>query len=153
MSVNLFKGVGKAKISESGTYLQPGNYLLEVQTTEYKRTEQKGDAFIATCKVVGSDNENVPIGSEASWYQGLTNQVVAWPALKGFTYAVCGLDSKLTPQGEIEEFDGQIEAMLEKAVAQGGRMFQGKRIRCEVKLIKTKEGKDFSKHTFRRIEK
>lgn len=144
-----FKGTGlrNAQVFEKGVYLQPGNFKLQITTCLTKKTLQSGNAFIAEFKVLeSSDPQAHPVGSKATWYQGIDNILVAYPSLKTFVYSVLGFSYPRDKEKCLAEVDPVIEDLLDEAIDKGA--FNGKTVEVQT-YLKKKEGKqDFTVHVW-----
>jgi len=175
----LFTGKVKgAKVTDRGTYLNPGKYAVRVKGAQWKHCFGNYDAFILEFDIVTSSrptnierqaNETAadydarckrapnPVGSTATWFQSCKNAEVGFGALKGFAARVTGSNP------EDPEFIEAVEPFLDEVVngsmgENGERTDKGKLngvlIPVEVIVIKTKpkpgfpEGGDFSKHNW-----
>jgi len=142
---NPLEGVGKAELFEKGKYLNPGLYVLAVKKTIFKSTRKSGDAFIVEFEVLeSSDEENHAVGSTCTWYQGLRDKEVAFPAIKDFMRNLLGINPD--DKAAMQEFADGIDKMLHQAI-NNPDLFEGTRIRVETYMIKTKaKGLDFTVH-------
>lgn len=151
-TAEIFKGLRNANVFEKGVYLDAGgDFLLEVNKCIVKHTRGKGDAFIVEFKVLESNKEKNTVGSKCSWYQGITNTDVAWPAIKEFTYALLGKDYSNKDDRKYceEKIDPKIEELVDAAVGDDNK-FKGMKVRVQTSSKITKEKKvDFTVHTWR----
>lgn len=151
-TAEIFKGLRNANVFEKGFYLEPGgDFLLEVNRCIVKHTRGHGDAFIVEFKVLESNKEKNGVGTKVSWYQGIANTDVAWPAIKEFVYALLGKDfTKKEDRKYCEEkIDPKIETLVDGAVGDENN-FKGMKIRVQTSSKVTKEKKvDFTVHTWR----
>lgn len=91
--MGVLDGLNAAPMFENGQFLTADNrYLLEVQRLLVKNTRKSGMCFIAECTVLQSTCDKDPVGAKRSWLQKLSPADVAFPALKGFMYALLGYD-------------------------------------------------------------
>jgi hypothetical protein len=65
--MGIFSGVREAKVTEGGRYIEPGNYIVEIQRCKEGETRKKVEFFVAECRILESDNSNMKPGEEASW--------------------------------------------------------------------------------------
>lgn len=142
---NPLAGVGRAELFEKGKYLNPGLYTLSVKKTIFKATRKSGDAFIVEFEVLeSSDEENHPVGSTCTWYQGLRDKEVAFPAIKDFMRNLLGIDPD--DKKAMEEFANGIDSTLKQAIDKPD-LLADNRIRVETYIIQTKgKGLDFTVH-------
>ena len=83
-----FKGTNTAAVFEKGTFLAPGNYLVEVERCLVKVTRKAGPAFIAELRILETSNPAHQIGQKVTWFQALKDADVSRPALKAFVHGV-----------------------------------------------------------------
>lgn len=53
--------------TKGGAYFQPGNYVVQIQRCKMGQTRKEVDFFVAECKIVESDNDELRPGSEGSF--------------------------------------------------------------------------------------
>lgn len=147
MTMNPFAGVRGAKLFDQGEYLEPGEYVLQIDSMVWKKLNEGGNALIVETTILASDNERHPVGKKRSWFQK-ENTSFAGEAL-AFCIAACGYDRKDPADAAVVE--GKViplsEDILLAALTKG--TFKGRKVRCKVTHKITKEAKrDFNKHTF-----
>jgi hypothetical protein len=140
---NLFAWLRDAKVTERGTFLQPGRYTVKVKRALWKRTRKNYDAFILefgiiTSEVVGTN----AVGSTASFFQNCSDPAVGFGSLKGFCAAITGSNA------EDPKFVEEVEPFLTSVVQDNA--LEGWLLPLEVVVIKTKAGGDFSLHKWGR---
>lgn len=139
-----FDGVNKAPTFESGNYFPCVNarYTCEIKRVIVKKTQKSGTAFIAEMKVLKSSNKDMPEGSTGTWLQKMENETVAYPALKSFALAACGVDSN--DKEAVAAASDQMEQVLDAAVEKGALV--GTKINLETRPHTTGKGAQFTKH-------
>lgn len=153
--MGMFKGINKAKISETGNYLPPDfDGVVEITRTIIKETRKKGPAFIVDLRIVESNLDDVPVEKEFNWFQKMTDTDIAFPAIKAFFAAAAGVDPRDDEAlGEIED---NIEEALEDAVQNPDDPEKNMLIGLQVRVItshkETQEGKDFTRHDWRPLD-
>lgn len=154
-----FSGMRTAKVFEKGIPLLrnqkegfQASFLLEITKCEViKRARGKGEAFIATFKVLESTCTDPaagsPVGSTRTWFQSLQDADIAFGALLSFCAAVSGVDPS-----DKEKVDAEVrpecEDVMEAAADKKQQIFAGKRVRVDCVMIKTQEDKDFTRHNW-----
>lgn len=146
-----FSGVENAQIFERGNFLPPGGkYRLRVMRTIVKKTRKSGDAFIAEFEVIESDLDEVKVGSRYSWFQKLVDTDVAFPAIKEFIATLLGFDVR--DKEGMKEFNGKVKSVLQEASEEYSKEedhpLHGLEILCETYQKETKQGKDFTVHSW-----
>jgi hypothetical protein len=154
-TLNVFAGVGAAKVYDSGNYLKPGKYLLELDKMILKTTQRSGLGWILELKVLeSSDLTNHPVGSSATFFQKMTDRTIAASSCKEVMLALLNID-KNNPS-EMVEFESSIDDILFSATGDEGggtgTEFAGRKIGVEVSMITTKKGLPFSKHRWEPVE-
>jgi hypothetical protein len=141
-----FSDVGSAEIYQKGAFFKPGSYTVEIKKCLVKDA-RKGKMFIVECKILASNNAEEKPGDSRTWLQKMTNPDVARPALKAFALAAVGVDPqdaakvKAVPSNEVED-------VLDAACDATKQALKGRTLKLEVAMVKTKDGRDFSLHTF-----
>lgn len=131
--MGLFENIENASISEGGNYLNDGDYLLEVDKVISKKTRKGPHAYIVELKVLESNQPKNRPGSKAS-YVTTNAQDMFLGNVKAFVAAVCDVDVS-----EVDEEAAEVTCNEKNPL-------KGKRVRDQVFTVKTKAGKDFSKH-------
>ena len=131
--MSLFKGIAKAKATQGGVYIVPGNYLFEIQACKEGRTRKGDGFFVAELKVIETDNSDRPVGSICSWmamdaHDSFLNNVKAF---------VCGV----TGSEDNEEID---EETLDTIVGEK-QPLAGTQVKCQATNVKTRAGGDFTR--------
>jgi hypothetical protein len=161
---NLFAGLKDAKVTERGAFLTPGSYQVRIKRVIKKHTRKNYDAYIVEFKVEKSSYELAPkdmpedkkpgkVGASASWFQSLVDPAVGFGSLKGFAAAILGENP------DDPKFVSEVEGFLTETVdrpASGTEpahksCIEGVLVPLEVVMIKTKAGKDFSRHVWGKI--
>jgi hypothetical protein len=148
---NPFKGTADAEISTRGTYLEPnGRFLLEVKKTVFKTTRKSGDAFIVEFEILESDLPvEHPVGSPATWFQGMRDKTVALPAIKEFMLYLCQAFN--AEEQTKKDFLSTLDQTLNDACEEE-TLFAGYKIRCKTESHVTQKGGDFTRHIWTEYE-
>jgi hypothetical protein len=144
-----FDGIENAEVFERGSYLPPdGVYYLKVNRTLTKDTQRSGPAFIAEFTVIHSEHDAVTDGQKKSWFQGLKDKNVAFPAILEFMAALLGIDVK--DKEAFDDFKGKIKPILKEAGNYDGpdedHPLHGETIKVTTWSKETNAGKDFTVH-------
>jgi hypothetical protein len=138
---NAFSGLKKAKVFGNGQYLNPGfDYTLEIKQCLYNEVNAGGFAFIAECNVVETNDPNIPVGSERSFYQGKNKAFDA--AMLEFMTAACGYDPMDEEKADMvaQESEGLFDIILPPT-----NKFKGRRLKVKTIGKPTKETKNLPK--------
>lgn len=153
-----WKKIGKVDIyGGTGSYFPPdGEFKLKVLKTFGLETRKSGDAFIVDFEVLESDVESVKVGSKKNWYQGLSNQDVAFPSIKKFMLELLQID--VEDEEQMEEFEENLPDLMEQVgdeawnkdnVDVTDHLLHGKTIALQTVGIITKEKKtEFTVHNW-----
>ena len=144
-----FDGIENADVFERGSYLPPdGLYFLRVNKTLVKKTQRSGPAFIAEFTVLHSTHDDVREGQKKSWFQGLKDTNVAYPAILEFMAALLGIDKN--DKEEFDDFKKGIRTILNEAGNYEGKdeehPLHGEVIKVSTWNKKTQQDKDFTIH-------
>jgi hypothetical protein len=155
-----FGGVGDAKMTKRGVFLEPvagddgeystGEYEVEIQRCEYFKSRKNEEYFVCEYKVVASNNEKHPVGLTRTWMPKM-NEDMSEANLKGFVLACLGIDANDEPAIEKvkDEIPDVLEAALDGPDKENTNALKGTRIHVSVQRIITKEKKQpFNAHTF-----
>jgi hypothetical protein len=135
--MGLFANIGLNRVAISGgggVYLEPGEYLLEIETLKSVKTRSKGPMFVADFKVLESTNETRPAGTRAN-YTVLTDLDWGPANLKEFLVAASGLDP-FSPADATKVAAENWDAMLEAAISDA-QPYKGLKIRSLAREQKT----------------
>lgn len=150
MGMNWSK-VGKAEIFERGSYLDKGNYKLTLLKCYTMTTRKKKDVFIAELKVEESSNDEIPVGSKRSWYQDLSDEDIAFPAIKEFFMYLMQIDR--SDKEAMQEFSDGLEELLDEVTdedwknkSEEDHPLHGTPIAVECYMKETQKGNDFTVH-------
>jgi hypothetical protein len=148
-----WKKVGQAQVFGRGKYLKDGEYKLKLLKMYTIETRKKGAALIVDFLVMESSNDEIKEGTKRNWYQGLQDKDIAFPAVKEFMQAL--YDVNLEDSEEVEEFEDNLDGILEKATLEKWQNLDdkkhplhGKTIAVECYTKETKNGQDFTVHTW-----
>jgi hypothetical protein len=145
--MGLFAGVDKAKMTTKLPPLTQGKYRLKIEKCQMiKVFKTGGNAFISEFEVVKSDTAAHPVGSKRSWYQKMEPSEIALGSLKQFAASFLGVDPR-DPTKVDAEISPTLEKDLEAAVGPGNG-FAGLVSDVQVDAVKTKENKDFNRHSW-----
>lgn len=135
MNNNVFAGIEQARTSDKLPYIQPGNYLLEVESIKLVDSRTKGAIFCAEFKVLDAKGEGAnPIGSRCSHLIVINGNDSALGNIKSFVQALTG-DTNIT------------KAMVDALVGPENPA-AGETVRAEAFLTKTKRGTDFTRVSY-----
>lgn len=130
--MGVFSAVKDARPTQGGRYFDPGNYVVKINRCKHGMTRKNVDFFVVETKILESDNDGLPIGSEASWM--VTMDKDAAPGnIKSFAMAATGVDE-----------DGIDEAGILEIVSDR-QPLAGMIMRVEAFNKPTKEGKPFTR--------
>ena len=144
--MGIFDGLKDAKTYEKGSYLSAGAYTLQIEKTIVKDTRKSGTGFIVEFKVIKSTCKDHPVDTKATWFQGMKDKDVAFGAIKGFMLAVSGLDETRDKETIKNDFDPNIESLMDDAITKNA--LKGSVVDVQVVLKKTQKGLDFSVHNW-----
>lgn len=155
--MGLFDGIEKAEIFERGRYLPPGfKGTVEVKRTLAKNSRQSGTGFIVELTVVDVEQEGdadhelspVRLGEKRTWWQGLTNQDVALPAIKEFMAVLAGYE-RHEKDAIARDVSPTLKSVLDYAIEHpDDNDLVGCKIRVETQHKTTKQGRDFTLHNW-----
>lgn len=153
--MGFFDEFDSAPVGFGRNYLGEGDYTLEVrEIKEIKPDESKQGkhSFVASMRVLAASGATAtPVGGEASWVQSIPLRVTAADP-KAKERALGTIKQFLTAcLGSAEAFEGD-DAPKASDVYQmatsAAQPFTGATIRARVRTKVTKNGNDFSVHTF-----
>jgi len=137
---DVFKGVEDAKVTQGGDYFDDGDYDLEVMTAKLDVARKKGTFAAVHFKVLGSNNEKHPVGSEGDWFNGSWTEGFLSNA-KEFGQAVMStMGNTMVDETDITQ------EVLGWIFDKGGENIRGVKVRVRVKKKPTKAGGEFSRH-------
>lgn len=147
--MGIWDGIEEAETYDRGNYLTGGFIgVCEVVKTLVKDTRAVGPAFIVELRVVESNLEKHPVGSKVSWFQKLTDKAVALPSVVEWAAATVGYDPTNRELLKAEIMP-ELKAIMEYAQATpSDNDFIGLRVKIETTQVLTKNGRDFTRHTF-----
>jgi hypothetical protein len=132
-----FSGMKNAKTYDTGKYLSPGLYVVEVTKCLVKDTRASGTSFIAELKIVESNNDDHAVGSSATWFQKMVDKDIAYPAIMEFIMAVMGIDK--SDKEREKQFRDEVEELMDSAVGDEN-VLAGMHVALET-FYKTTKGK------------
>lgn len=155
-----FSGVGDAKMTKRGVYLEPvlasdgsystGEFEVEIQRCEYFTSRKKEEFFVVEYKVLESNNDKHPAGLTRTWMPKM-GEDMSEANLKGFILASLGIDKsdEVTIASVKEDIPSALEAALDGPDKENVNALKGTRIHVSVHRITTKEKKQpFNAHEF-----
>jgi hypothetical protein len=172
--MGIFSGIGDTELYESGVYLSPGaSYELKFVDALVKKTKRSGLAFIVEFEVEESTHDDHPVGSKATWFQKMSDEEIAFRAIKEFLANLLKINMK--DPIEKEEFNSTVEELLDQVTEERlddegkprrdldedgnetdeleKNVLYGFHIHCDTRMTKTKEKNlDFTAHNWRHSE-
>ena len=147
--MGIFDGLNTAKLYENGTYLSDDfNGKLRVEKILVKDTRAGFKGFIVECTVTETNNEKDSIGSKRSWFQKMNPAETAWPAIKGFMYAMLGYDYSKDKEFITSTIEPQLDKLTDGAISDK-QPFTGRIVAVQTQGITTKTNqKHFTRHNF-----
>jgi len=145
--MGLFEGIEDAEIFERGKFLPAGFVgVLEVKRTLAKDSIKSGMGFIVEFEVIASNREDVPVGSKATWWQGMKDRTVAFPAIKEFVAVLSGFE-----RHQKDEINAEVSPVLAQLLDHAtenpdSNDLIGQRIQCETANKRTRNDRDFTLH-------
>lgn len=168
--MSLFKGSRNVRPTGSGSYMQPGNYKVQIKRVETRRSTdplKKGaDVMICEFKILTSDNANHKPGSTGSWVSVFDEfdktranvNALFGAALDDFFESIDVTPGSPEALELIEFFEcAVLEAHLDEGVAAAKSLVESgvedpralvidKVVDLECFTIKTKKGQDFTRY-------
>ncbi len=149
-----FSGLGKAKSTQGGLYVRPGNYLFQVLAVK-EQASQVGSRkfFIAELKVIEAQktDKNIEpngVDTEPAWLVELPGKYpeLALGNIKNFLMAAYGYQAEA--EGEDAPGEDDIDEDAADAAVTEDNPLMGVFIRAEAFQKKTKAGGDFTRVNF-----
>lgn len=147
-----WKRIKDAQVYGRGNYLKPGNYKLRLLKMFTITTRKKKDALIVDFEVLESDNPDIKEGGTRNWFQDLSDEDIAFPAIKDMMLRLFGFEDG---DDGIEEFEDQLDDLMEvcaddkwKNEEDEEHPLHGKTIAVECFMKETRSGKDFTVHNW-----
>lgn len=149
----LFAGLSDAKLFENGVFLQPDHdYKMKVERLLVKKARKGFNAFILEGTILSSTSDKDPVGSKRSWLQKMEPEETAWPAIKGFFYALLGYNYAEDKAFLLANVDPQLNALAKSAIEDSGpkpQPFKGRTVGVRTTGTITKAAqKPFTRHDF-----
>jgi hypothetical protein len=143
----MFSGIENAEIFERGNYIVP-NYrgILEVKSVIKKKTRRSGEAFIVEFEVITSNRDEHPVGSKVTWFQKLSDTMVAFPSIKALVAALCGFESFQKSEIEATVSPNLDNLLTEACKSPSKNDLVGQKVSVVTTQIKTQKGLDFTRH-------
>lgn len=147
---DLWDGIEDAEIFERGKYMEP-NFVgvVEMKRTIAKETLKSGMAFIVEMEVIKTNMQDKhPVGQKVTWYQGLKDKTVAFPAIAAWAAACLGF-----PATDKEKIKNDVQPLLPTAMKEAtdspdDNPFIGVQLKLSTFIRKTKKGLDFTVYDF-----
>lgn len=143
-----FAGMRDAKGSSRGTYLDQGQYVIEVEKCHIFKTRNREELFIVDMVVAESNNDRHPVGAKRNFVQKLSVDA-ALPQIKQFIGACLGYEEGSASFKK--DFEPECEGIAGACLAppDGENLLKGRKARLEVISTITKEKQlPFNRHTF-----
>jgi hypothetical protein len=104
--MGIYDKINNVKTAPKRGYFSAGNYKVSIIKVITKTKLDGGNAFIGECKVLESDNPEVPVGSQQSFYRDLNSKFpdMVLKQIAGFVLAACeARDGAEAPEGVSDE--------------------------------------------------
>ena len=145
--MGFFDKARDAKVSERGTYFEPGSFRVKVRNCKTFTDRKSIDYFVVELEVMKSSNQEDPIGQVRTWMQKTTGVELAFANIKAFAAAASGIDLRAVPKHEEDAVGAEIVKILELSCEDGH--LNGKELLLDVKTIITKDKKqEFNVHSW-----
>ena len=148
-----FSSLANVRTNQGGLYFLAGDYDVELDEVKLIDTRKGQEAFIISGKVLTSTNPDRAPGCKPSQVMVLKTEILetVMSNIKQFAGAALGIEDPDDYEPEegktLEEFwDETLEAIVSDE-----QPLKGVKIHLNVSMIKTREGKDFSKHVWTHI--
>ncbi len=149
---DMWDGLEDAELFERGKYMEP-NFIgvVEIKKTLAKETLKNGMAFIVEMVVLKTNMpDKHPENQRVTWYQGLKDKTVAFPAIAAWAAACLGFD----PKGDKSKIKEEVQPLLPAAMKEAtdnpeDNPFIGVKLELSTFLVKTKKGGDFTVYDFK----
>lgn len=164
--MGLFDGIADAETFERGKFFPPGfRGKVRIERTIAKESVKSGIGFICEVRIIEVDrpgqgynpgdaeseipkHEKAPVvqGEKRTWWQGMTDKTVAFPALKSWAAAVAGytLDQKELIESEVSPH--LQDALMHATDNPADNDFVSVFVNLETWNTTTKKGGDFTVH-------
>lgn len=91
----LFKGMKDAPMGRPKTYMDYGRYVVELKELFCKASDKDGTpVFVCRFKILESDNEKHPVGSDGSWTLNGQSLSFGQGDVKALMMAILGVDPR-----------------------------------------------------------
>lgn len=151
--MGVFQNINKVKSTQGGNYVEPGNYLFEIQRCKEQDSQANSSVkfFVAELKVLEAQQTNDDVkpngvGTEPSWLVQLTGTKypdLALGNVKAFLHAAYG--ALAAKEGEEPPEEDEIgEDAAELAISEENPL-AGVRITGKAFYKKTREGNNFTR--------
>lgn len=147
--MGIFDGINNAPTWEKGRKLPDGSdNLIRIERCLLQKSQQQKGADIFIVEFVVEESNKAEVGGRYSWTQFMTDQNVAFPALKGFVLAIFGVNKERDPI-QYAAVEKQVDTVLEAAVSAG--YLNGQKVRVQANQKRTGNNRDFLAHSFRAV--
>jgi len=150
-----FQGLGGIKTNQGGVYFLPGDYTVDIEEVKFFTSRKEKDTFVIQARVLESTNPERAPGCKPSQVIILRPDILAtcMGNIKQFAAAILELedpDAYNAPftVGTQEDANDQFWNETLEVLVSDDQPAKGIRIKLNITNIKTKEGKDFSKHVW-----
>ena len=112
--MGMFAGIDEVEVHQKARYIEPGNYLVEVQAVKQGRTNQ-GDKpyFLAELKILESDNPDFSEGAAVTWITMLHKYKKYFlQDTKGFVSIATGSEPEEVTEDVIEFVTGDEQPLV-----------------------------------------
>lgn len=147
---DLWDGIEDAEIFERGKYME-ANFIgvVEIKKTIAKETLKSGTAFIVEMEVIKTNMpDKHPVGQKVTWFQGLKDKTVAFPAIAQWAAACLGFQPNDKEKVKTEVQPLLPSAMKEATDSPDDNPFIGVQLKLSTFTRKTKKGVDFTVYDF-----
>ena len=142
--MGLFKGIEDASATEGRNYSKAGIFDIEIKKVTVGETRKKIGFFAVDMKILGTNNEEQPIGAIVNWIS-MADKDSFLGNVKGFIMAVLMNDR---PAGSTINAAEITEEVIEELLKDDAKDVVGKHLKLQVIIRKTGSGGEFSLHTF-----
>lgn len=145
----LFDGINEAPVFEGGRKLPDGSdSLVRIDKCLIVKSQQQKGTDIFVCEYIVEETNNAEVGGRYSWTQNMSDQNVAWPALKQFVLAIFGVSEQKDPIA-FRDVSAKTQTILTVAVSND--YLKGQKVRVSTNQKTTKANRPFLAHNFRAV--
>lgn len=144
-----FSNLAHIKTNQGGLYFLPGNYVVDLEAVKFMRSRKGVEMFIIETCVVESDVAERGPGSRPSQVIAIKEEILAtcMGNIKHFAATVLGIEGD--PDAYVPDDGTSVEDFWDEAleyIISAYNPLKGMRLRLNCTNIKTREGRDFTKH-------